>query len=299
MNSVTLKQLDAFVQVADLGSFRRAAERLNTTQPNISARIAGLEATLGVTLMDRDAGSVRLTSRGRTLLDHARDVLRSVEAMLGAVGDAGLVQGVMRLGVTELVVHTWLSTYLGALRERFPNLLVELTVDLSADLSKALFDRSLDMTFQNGPFGRQISGTVELGLHPYVWVAGAVPDLGQGRRLAATDLLAHPILTHSRGTLAFDQISAHFAGTGVRPRLVPSSNLAACLQMALDGYGLACLPRAMVWDALATERLRELDYGWTPDPLGFAARFDAGRASGYVADAAELARDIALEDRNS
>lgn len=56
MAQVSLKQLEAFVAVADLGTFRRAAERLNTTQPNISARIAQLEAQMKVSLMERDAG---------------------------------------------------------------------------------------------------------------------------------------------------------------------------------------------------------------------------------------------------
>lgn len=55
MAAITLKQIEAFVAVADLGTFRRAAERLNTTQPNISNRIAGLEAQLRVSLMQRDA----------------------------------------------------------------------------------------------------------------------------------------------------------------------------------------------------------------------------------------------------
>ena len=46
-----LKQLEAYVWVAKLGSFRRTAERLNTTQPNISVRVSGLERALGATLL--------------------------------------------------------------------------------------------------------------------------------------------------------------------------------------------------------------------------------------------------------
>ena len=68
----SLKQLEALIWVGDLGSFRKAADRLNTTQPNISARIAGLETLLGVRLMERDAGSVRLTAKGQDVLGHAR-----------------------------------------------------------------------------------------------------------------------------------------------------------------------------------------------------------------------------------
>ena len=60
MAQISLKQLQAFVAVADLQSFRRAADRLNTTQPNISTRIAGLATHIGQSPMTRDAGAVRL-----------------------------------------------------------------------------------------------------------------------------------------------------------------------------------------------------------------------------------------------
>ena len=79
---LTLKQIEAFVWVCDLGSFRRAAERLNTTQPNISSRISALEEALGVRLMERDAGSVRILPKGREVLLRARDVLRSTETLV-------------------------------------------------------------------------------------------------------------------------------------------------------------------------------------------------------------------------
>ena len=57
MAQITFKQIEAFVQVADLASFRRAAERLNTTQPNISARISGLESQLNLKLFERGGAS--------------------------------------------------------------------------------------------------------------------------------------------------------------------------------------------------------------------------------------------------
>jgi len=55
--NINFKQIEAFVWVADLGSFRHAAERLNTTQPNISTRISNLEEMIGAKVMERDAGS--------------------------------------------------------------------------------------------------------------------------------------------------------------------------------------------------------------------------------------------------
>ena len=288
-----LAQLEAFVWVADLGSFRKAAERLSTTQPNISTRISALEHALDVTLMERDAGSVRLTSKGTELLDHARGVIRAAENFTTVAGTAALYEGVLKLGVTEMIVHTWLREFLRSLKERFPNVLVELTVDLSANLKEELFSRSIDLALQSGPFERQTSGWEELGTYGWVWVASPelmIPDVGQ---LSTSDLLRYPILTHARDTRPYEEVANHFRGRqNSAARLVPSSNLAACLHMTIDAMGIAALPAAMVRDSLANGSLVRINYEWCPDNLEFRARYDAERSPKFVSEAAVLAREV-------
>lgn len=295
MTQITLKQLEAFVQVADLSSFRRAAERLNTTQPNISTRISALESLLRQRLFDRDAGSVRLTPAGRTLLPRARAVLGALDGFLTAAGEEQLYEGVLRLGVTEMIVHSWLGPFLRALKARLPAIEVELTVDLSANLSPALFSRGLDLTLQSGPFGRQISGGADLGAFPLIWVAA--PGLKMhGRPLTLDQIARHPVLAHAKGTLPHEQLRDHFAShPDVDVRLVPSTNLAACLQMTLDGLGVACLPEVMLRGALAEGKLMSLRYLWVPDPLRFRARYDAATAPGFVVLAADIARQVSQD----
>lgn len=290
MGQVNLKQLEAFVQVADQGSFRRAAERLNTTQPNISARIAALEERTGSRLMERDAGSVRLTETGRRLLPKAREVLDALDAFTEAANAPGLYDGVIRLGVTEMIVHSWLGALLATLRTRFPNVLVELTVDLSSTLSDALFGNAIDLALQSGPFSRPASGTLDLGRYPMVWVAAPDLPVGDGV-LSLDDLTRHPILTHARQTLPFQQLEAHVARTQTA-RLVPSTNFSACLRMTIEGLGVACLPLAMVADELATGRLRRLRYLWVPDDLAFAARFHRDHAGSQIRQAAVVAQEV-------
>ncbi|WP_146347187.1 LysR family transcriptional regulator [Falsiphaeobacter marinintestinus] len=296
MAQVNLKQLEAFVQVADLGSFRRAAEKLHTTQPNISTRISGLETQLGVKLMDRDAGSVRLTPKGAELLPYARQVIRSHDEFLVAAGDDALFEGVLRLGVTEMVVHSWLGAYLSGLKDRFPNIDIDLTVDVSANLSDALFSRSIDLALQSGPFSRQTSGAIELGSFPMIWVGA--PDLGIGQRvLSLRDLAANPILTHARGTLPFEQLKDHIAAApDVSVRLVPSTNMSACIQMTVEGLGVACLPEVMVRKEIVAGDLVPLRYLWCPDELSFQARYDADASPHYVAEAAALAGQVSDGD---
>ena len=293
--SLNLKQLEAFCAVADLRSFRRAAERLNTTQPNISSRIAKLEARLGVTLMIRDAGSVRLTPKGEALLPRARQTLRAVDEFLSAVEDDSLFDGTMRLGVTEMIAHAWLSDFLLALKARFPNVVLDLEVDRSSNLSEALLNRSLYLTLQSGPFKRETGAAIDLGCYAYVWVAA--PALGLGsKRLTLATLKRQTVLAHARGTLPYEQIRQHFAA--VEPagvHVTQSSDMGACLKMTLDGLGVACLPHIMVSDHLVAGALEQVRYAWTPSPLCFWARYDPETAPAFVRDAAQLAASVATD----
>lgn len=294
MSNVNLKQLEAFVWVADLGSFRRAAERLNTTQPNISARIATLESVLKATLMERDAGSVRLTAKGHELLNYSRQVLRAVETLIVASGREALQDGTLKLGVTEMIVHTWLRELLNVLKSGFPNIAVELTVDLSINLEKGLLDRSIDLALQSEPFTHRTTGIEDLGTYPLIWVAAPALDVPSGQPATIDDLAAHRILTHARDTQPYQELAAHFAERrGLQARLVPSSSLSACLQMTIDQMGVAALPRAMVESELRSGQLVEIDYHWAPSALRFMARFDSERAPYFVARAAAFAKDVA------
>ena len=295
---LNIKHIEAFVEVADLGTFRRAAERLHTTQPSISNRIAQLEGYIGQRLMERDAGSVRLTPRGESLLNPARAILEAADAFLAAVDDDTRFEGMLRLGVSELIAHTWLSRFLMEMRERFPGIDIDLTVDMSANLSKALFDRSLDLTIQNAPFDRLAGGTVQLGRSAHCWVAA--PDLGlDGRPISAPEIAAHPILAHARTSQAYKQIDDHFRNLGLRLRLMSLSYMGTCMQMALNGLGVACLPVAMLEDVLAAGELVRVDYPWIPDDLVFSARYLVEPVPTWLKEAVQIALRIFPPERGT
>lgn len=167
-------------------------------------------------------------------------------------------------------------------------------MDLSVNLERELAARSIDLTLQNGPFRQQMSGQIPLGNYPLVWVAARDSGLRGIKNLTMDHIAAHPILTHSRDTLLYAETAAHFSRRkDLNVRLVPSSNLAACLHMTLNGMGVATLPAAMVRHELASGALIRVEYDWQPAPLEFSARFDADRAANFVAKAAKIARDLA------
>ncbi len=294
----TLKQLEAFVFVVDLGSFRAAADALGTTQPNVSARISALEKMLDCVLMQRDAGSVRLTEAGERLLAPARETLRTAEGFLEAAERKDLITERLRLGVTELIACTWLHDFLRAFKGEYPSISVELDVDLSREIERRLTANQLDLAFQTGPFKANMPDTLPLGTYPYVWVCAPEVRKRLGNAPSLAELFHHPILSHAKSGTATSELLAEAKSRKLPLEQIGTiSSLVACQTMAADGMGLAVLPHHAVRDAVSAGELVTLDCPWLPSPLEVFARYDKARTAGFVDFAAKLSLGIAAKDK--
>src|SRR5512136_545880 len=131
----TLRQLQYAVAVAEVLSFRRAAERCAVSQPSLSAQLAELEGALGARLFERDRRRVLPTTAGRALLERARQVLLDAEDLAltaRALGDP--LRGTLRLGVLPTISPYLLPSLAPALRARFPGLVLAWQEDRTATL---------------------------------------------------------------------------------------------------------------------------------------------------------------------
>src|SRR3974377_2556459 len=90
---VDFKPIETFRWVVTLGSFRGAGQRLNTTQPAISQRIAQLERELGVKLLNRDHRVASPTPSGRQMMVYAEKLIGLRAAMMGEIGDTWARRG--------------------------------------------------------------------------------------------------------------------------------------------------------------------------------------------------------------
>ena len=92
-------QLNTFLEVAKLGNFSRAAEKVLRSQPAVSAQIRQLEQEYGQKLFDRSAKRVRLTPAGEVVLEYARQMLALRSSSLHAVSDRdGTPAGTLSIG---------------------------------------------------------------------------------------------------------------------------------------------------------------------------------------------------------
>jgi DNA-binding transcriptional LysR family regulator len=290
---IDLKSLETFVRVARLSSFRIAAERLNTTQPAVSARIAGIEGLLGLKVLTRTTRSVAPTPEGRILLDYAERLLALREEMLGALLAPAERAGKLRLGVAETVVHTWLPMLIERATELFPRLELEIEVDISANLRGRLLNRELDLAFLVGPLSAPALVNEALCAYPLAFIASPALELPKGP--ISINRFAHlPIITFARNTQPYMRlIELLHTVSSPPPRIHSSASVATIARMALDGLGVAVLPPATVRDDLRRGRLVELRTKERLPPLNFVAAWAAGADQTLTGEIMRLAKDAA------
>ncbi len=134
------QHLQAFVAIAEQGSFSAAAEKLHLTQPAISKRIALLEDQLGTRLFDRVGRQVILTQAGKILLNKAQLILSEVAATQRAIADLrGEIQGQLSIATSH---HVGLH-YLPPVLREFSSLYSEVKLDLHFLDSEQAYDEIL------------------------------------------------------------------------------------------------------------------------------------------------------------
>jgi DNA-binding transcriptional LysR family regulator len=146
---VEIRQLEAFVAVAEELHFGRAAARLRLAQSPLSQTIRKLERELGVTLFDRSTRSVALTPSGQALLPHAHRVFEELELGRQATrAVSGDVYGAVNLGFSGALNHRTLPPLTRAVRRRYPQVTLNLVAGvLTRDGVTQLERGSLDLCF--------------------------------------------------------------------------------------------------------------------------------------------------------
>lgn len=124
---ITLKQIESFLAVADLGNFSRASKRLNVAQPALSQAIKDLEGELAVRLFDRTTRRVELTDAGREFRHSAAKALEELEHAVESVHElAERRRGRLRIAAPPLLAAVVLPQAVAEFRQRFPGISVQI-----------------------------------------------------------------------------------------------------------------------------------------------------------------------------
>jgi len=289
------RSIETFLWVVKLGSFRGAAQRLNTTQPAISQRIAQLEREMGVRLLNRDHRVASPTPSGRQMMVYAEKLIGLRSEMMAEVGDRSAMRGVLRLGVAETIVHTWLPSLIKSVNTTYPNLSLEIEVDISPNLNAQLAAQEIELAFVLGPSSASGVRNRVLCDYPIGFLASPALGLGNGP-VGLHDLAKFPIITFPRKTQPYETVRSLFNRPDLPPiRLHASASLATVIHMAIEGLGIAVIPSAIVENELKDGRLQQLDANLKIPPLTFSASWLASPEIVAVERVADLAVRIAQE----
>ncbi|WP_249976321.1 LysR family transcriptional regulator [Vreelandella olivaria] len=288
---MNIRTLKTFVWIARLGSFRAAAKRLYSSQPSVSARIAGLEEELGVELFDRIGRHVKLTAKGRELLVYAEKMLNLHSEMLQVVAQPTAIHGTIRLGVSETIAHTWLPQMIERVSEAYPAINLELDVDISVNLADKLVNHDIDIAFLMGKVNQPGMINRRLCRYSLVWVASphlAIPDTP----LSPAGLATWPIITYPRQSQPYTNIRSLVDPMNHSTRIHSSSSLSTIIRMTVDGIGISALPREIIQQELAMGRLKQFEVEVSIPDLVFNAAYSVAPGDNVVQAVAEIAFSV-------
>ena len=244
-----LRTLRCFITLSEHLHFRRTAAYLNMTQPALSLRIRALEKEVGVTLLERDRRSVRLTEAGRAFLDQARVAVRSgADAIARARAAARGEAGHLRFGFTALSSYADMPELVQRYRLAHPSIHIELVQGETSNLAASLLSDEIDIALLHPPLS--VSG-LRLKEFPAAEMVLAVPSvhpLAKLKTVPLRKLAGEPFLLGPRriGPHLYDQIILACSKAGFSPNVVQEvASMTTLVGLVAAGTGCGFVPSSL------------------------------------------------------
>ena len=242
--NVTLRQLRAFVLVARLGSFTRAAQAMHVTQSALSLLVRELESAIDSRLFDRTTRAVALTAAGSDFFPRAERVLAELESALAGVDKlVARERGRVVVAAPLVLSSTYLPPILAAFGAKYPGIEVVLQDTLPNQVLPLVRGGAADLGI--GTFASD-EADIQRTLLFSEAMAAAFPAghaFAQLQQLTWADLAQEPVLALSRGSVFRDLTEAGFAAAGLMLKPAREANYAGSLIGMVDaGLGVAVLP---------------------------------------------------------
>jgi DNA-binding transcriptional LysR family regulator len=247
-NGLGLRELQAVLAVAELGSFRQAATALGFTQSALSHQVSALEAALGHSLFDRPGGraQVRLTPAGEAVCRRARRALAEVEAVAADAEQAACGESVrVRVGVTQTAAAEIMPAALRAFRDDHPGVEVVLVAADDADSARDSLRRGhLDLAFAFTSDADEYVEAVPVVEDPWVILTRRDSALASTEEPGFGALDQLDLVAWTRRWRAQADLEDTWSRRGIAPRIVYRTDDNLALQrLVAAGLGHACIGR--------------------------------------------------------
>jgi DNA-binding transcriptional LysR family regulator len=255
---VEIRQLRAFVAIAESGTFTAGALRVHVTQAAISMQIRQLETEIGAKVFVRAPRHVILTEAGEQLLRRARHILREHDAALDEIAElAGAERGRLRIGSASAMVLTeQLPSILKELRKQHPAADIAVTSGTSEVLVDQILAGEVDIAFVSLPVDMRGIKTERLSQDQLVAIASPRHKLAKQRTISAYTLAGERLILGERGGNTRRLIDQFFAQAGVSLRVAMElSRQQAIKRMVEEDMGVGIVPLQSVKEEVEKGRL--------------------------------------------
>ncbi len=242
--NISLRQLEFLLAAAEHLNFTRAAAACHVTQPSLGEQLQKLEASLGVTLLERDRRSVRLTPAGEALVDQARTVLTAVRSLKETASryKQPLV-GPLRLGIIPTVAPYLLPCILPKIHARFPDLKLFLCEDHTERLVARLERGDLDLLLLALEARLGDTDTEPLFEDPFYFAAAHEHPLSAKQTIREPDLAEAHVFLLDDGHCLRDQVLSLCERIGATDLDdFRAGSLGTLVQMVATGVGVTLIP---------------------------------------------------------
>jgi LysR family hydrogen peroxide-inducible transcriptional activator len=240
----SIRQVEYFLAIADAASFRRAAQRLEVSQPTLTNQIVAFEEALGLQLFERSRAGTVLTVVGRELLPNARRLLEEFQGLLDRAESVSRgPAGIYRLGVTPTLGPYLLPHVLPPLHRRYAALKLYVREDAPQALESGLGDGRYDLILTRLPLQDERLSVAPLFREPLRLVLSAEHRLAGRKRIRPEDLEGEAVLTieeHHHFHRQMQQLCSRFGARLLRD--YEGTSLDSIRHMVVMGMGIAFLP---------------------------------------------------------
>ena len=278
-----LTTLRVVIAVAESGSISAGSDRARLALGAVSARIAALEAELGVQLFERSSRGVRLTAAGHLLVQRGREVLADADRLTLDLLDYGQGrQGQVRMLSNASGIIEFLPAPLQGFQQAHPLIRVEVEERSSPDIPLALLEGRADLGIVDMPHPVQGLSFEPLFSDELVLIVAAQHPLAQASGVKLPQMMGEDFIGLPDGNAISGRLVAAAAllGQSVSMRMQMRSFDAVC-RMVASGVGVSILPRQAIGPQLAALPLRPITLAepWAQRTHQLAWRDDLAAAS--------------------
>ena len=249
-----LASLNAFIAIAETGSFSLAGERLHLTQPAISKRIAGLEQQLKVRLFDRLGREINLTEAGRALLPRAYQILGVLDDTRRALSNlSGEISGRLTLATSHHIGLHRLPPLLRVFTRQYPAVALDIQfMDSEQAYDEILHGRAEIAVITLAPEPHHLIKAVPVWDDALDFVAAPEHPLASNQAVSLADVARHPAVFPGGNTFTHHIVQRLFESQGLTPNIAMSTNYLETIKMMVSiGLAWSVLPRTMLDEQVA------------------------------------------------